>query len=51
VMVIEQTVETITVFGKKGFIEPGGAMNFTLGAGLFLIWFVSAGVALSASRT
>ena len=38
---------TLTVFGKRGFIAPGGPMNFTLGAGLFLVWVISAGVAAS----
>jgi hypothetical protein len=35
----EQAVETITVFGKRGFVEPGGAMNMQLGAGLFFLWW------------
>jgi len=47
VFAVEQAIETITVFGKRGFIAPGGAMNFTLGAGLFIVWIVSAGIAAS----
>ncbi len=47
VFAVEQAVETITVFGKRGFIAPGGPMNFALGASLFLIWIVSAGAAAS----
>jgi hypothetical protein len=47
VFVIEQSIETITIFGKSGFIEPGGAMNLQLGAGLYLVWIICAGVAVS----
>jgi hypothetical protein len=47
VFAVEQSIESITVFGKRGFIAPGGPMNFTLGAGLFLVWVISAGVAAS----
>src|SRR5262249_53603729 len=45
VLVVEQSIETVTIFGKSGFTEPGGAMNFKLGAGLYLVWLVGAGVA------
>lgn len=31
---LEQAIETITIFGDRGFIAPGGAMNGYLGAGL-----------------
>ena len=41
----EQTIETITIFGRHGFIAPGGPMNFELGATLFLIWILAAGIA------
>jgi len=37
----EQAVETVTIFGHRGFAEPGGAMNLQLGAGLTLIWLFS----------
>jgi hypothetical protein len=47
VFAAEQSIETITVFGKRGFIAPGGAMNFALGAGLFLVWIIGAGIAAS----
>jgi hypothetical protein len=30
----EQAIETVTVFGRGGFIAPNGAMNNLLGAGL-----------------
>jgi hypothetical protein len=51
VMVIEQSIETITVFGTTGFTAPGGDMNFVLGAGLYLIWILCAGIAVSSART
>jgi hypothetical protein len=41
---VEQAVETITVFGEKGFLEPGGAMNMQLGAGLFFVWWIGFGL-------
>ncbi len=47
VFAIEQLIETITVMGTRGFIAPGGPMNFMLGAGLFAIWVVAAGAATS----
>jgi hypothetical protein len=34
----EQAVETITVFGTRGFTAPGGDMNVRLGAGLTAVW-------------
>jgi len=37
---IEQAIETITVFGTRGFTAPGGAMNLQLGAGITLVWIV-----------
>jgi hypothetical protein len=37
---VEQAVETVTVFGETGFLEPGGAMNMQLGAGLFMLWWI-----------
>lgn len=49
VFALEQSIETITVFGKSGFVAPGGAMNFTLGAGLFLVWVVAAGAATASA--
>ena len=38
VAVVEQAIETVTIFGTSGFTEPGGAMNLQLGAGLVLTW-------------
>jgi hypothetical protein len=36
----EQAIETVTVFGRSGFIAPGGDMNLILGAFLTLAWLV-----------
>jgi len=47
VAAIEQVVETITIFGKTGFIAPGGPMNLVLGAYLTTIAFVCIGVAVA----
>ena len=41
VAVVEQAVETVTIFGRSGFTEPGGAMNLQLGAGLVLTWMLA----------
>jgi hypothetical protein len=35
---LEQAAETITVFGRHGFIAPGGAMNVVLGAIFTAVW-------------
>jgi len=37
---IEQGIETITVFGRHGFIAPGGPMNALLGAALTGLWLL-----------
>ena len=47
VAVVEQAIETITIFGHDGFTAPGGPMNLLLGAGLVSIAFISLGVAKS----
>jgi hypothetical protein len=49
VLVIEQLAETVTIFGKSGFIAPGGAMNFALGAPLFVVWVIA--VAAGSTRS
>lgn len=41
---IEQSIETITIFGTTGFTQPGGAMNFQLGAALTLAWMLAFGL-------
>ncbi|WP_444922346.1 hypothetical protein ACJJID_08565 [Microbulbifer sp. CnH-101-G] len=35
---VEQAIETITVFGYKGFIAPGGTMNVYLGGLIGFLW-------------
>jgi len=50
VFVLEQAIETVTIFGKSGFIAPGGDMNFQLGAGLLGVWLIALGVATSSER-
>src|SRR5262249_60224623 len=40
----EQAAETITIFGARGFLQPGGAMNMQLGAMLTLTWLLAFGV-------
>jgi hypothetical protein len=47
VALVEQLVETITIFGKHGFIAPGGPMNVELGAGLTAIALLGLGIALA----
>jgi hypothetical protein len=41
---VEQSVETVTIFGSTGFTQPGGAMNLQLGAGLTLAWMLAFGI-------
>jgi hypothetical protein len=38
---VEQAIETVTIFGSTGFIEPGGPMNLQLGAGLTAAWMLA----------
>ena len=47
IALVEQLVETITIFGKHGFIAPGGPMNVYLGAGLTAIALLSLGIVLA----
>ena len=35
---LEQAIETVTVFGRTGFIAPGGTMNVYLGGALGFLW-------------
>jgi hypothetical protein len=46
----EQVAETVTVFGRSGFIAPGGPMNTYLGAGLVAGALLALGVALALPR-
>jgi hypothetical protein len=41
---VEQSLETITIFGSSGFTQPGGAMNMQLGGGLTLVWILGVGL-------
>jgi hypothetical protein len=47
VAVAEQLIETITIFGRHGFIAPGGPMNIYLGAGLVGIALLGLGIAVA----
>ena len=47
IALLEQLVETITIFGKHGFIAPGGPMNVDLGAGLTGLAFLAVGIGLA----
>jgi hypothetical protein len=49
VALIEQAVETITIFGHRGFVAPGGPMNLLLGAGLTSVALIAVGI--SAARS
>jgi hypothetical protein len=44
---VEQAAETITIFGRGGFIAPGGPMNALLGAGLVAAAWLGLGVSLA----
>jgi hypothetical protein len=47
IALVEQLVETVTIFGRHGFIAPGGPMNVDLGAGLVALALLSLGVTLA----
>lgn len=47
IALLEQLVETITIFGRQGFIAPGGPMNLYLGAGLVAVALLCLGVVTS----
>ena len=49
VALVEQCVETITIFGDRGFTAPGGPMNLFLGAGLVALAWLSLGIWLARS--
>jgi hypothetical protein len=49
VAVAEQLIETITIFGRHGFIAPGGPMNIYLGAGLVGVWLLGLGFTVARS--
>ncbi|MEM7434782.1 MAG: hypothetical protein AAF436_06485 [Myxococcota bacterium] len=39
VFMVEQSIETITVFGETGFLAPGGTMNLYVGGIIGFAWF------------
>jgi hypothetical protein len=47
IAVVEQLIETVTIFGRHGFIAPGGAMNVDLGAGLVGVAILCLGIAVA----
>ena len=51
VLVVEQLIESATVFGDHGFLAPGGTMNSALGPALYGIWLVALGFAASSPAT
>jgi hypothetical protein len=50
IFAVEQLVETVTIVGGSGFIEPGGAMNLYVGGPLFVVFFLTLGLASGATR-
>jgi hypothetical protein len=48
---VEQLVETSTLFGHGPFLAPGGTMNTMLGAGLVGVFLFCLGITLSRART
>ena len=50
IAVTEQLIETITIFGRHGFIAPGGPMNVYLGAGLVAVALLSLAVAAARGK-
>ncbi len=44
IALVEQAIETVTIFGSTGFTQPGGAMNLQLGAGLTFAWILAFGM-------
>jgi hypothetical protein len=51
VALAEQLIETITIFGRHGFIAPGGPMNLYLGAGLVAVSVLCLGIAAARMST
>ncbi len=47
VALAEQLVETITIFGDRGFTAPGGPMNNFLGAGLVAVSWLAIGIVVA----
>jgi hypothetical protein len=38
IFLLEQAIETITVFGQTGFVAPGGTMNVYVGGAIGFLW-------------
>jgi hypothetical protein len=38
VFLLEQSIETITIFGQSGFLAPGGVMNVYVGGAIGFAW-------------
>ncbi len=49
VALAEQLIETITIFGDRGFTAPGGPMNNFLGAGLVAVSWLCLGIVVARS--
>jgi hypothetical protein len=49
VAVVEQVVETVTIFGERGFIAPGGELNLVFGAALVSAAAVALGIVVARS--
>ena len=47
IALVEQVTETITIFGRHGFIAPGGPMNIYLGAGLVAVSLLCLGITVA----
>ena len=43
-LVVEQAVESLTIFPTSGFFSPGDGMDFLVGAPLFLLWVVATAI-------
>jgi hypothetical protein len=48
---LEQLVETVTVFGHKGFLAPGGALNVYVGAGITAVALIALGLTAARATT
>lgn len=51
VAIAEQLVETVTIFGRSGFVGPGQGMNSDLGAGLVAVALITTAAANSCRRS
>ena len=49
IAIVEQAIETVTIFGHSGFAAPAGPMNLYLGASLVTVALISLGITLARS--